>query len=272
MHSDEELTDILGARIKSRDTIHQWPLSCVQKIILENGNQMVYKSQLPPTVESDFYENAVTGLLPAHRVIGKLGNCDTMDIEWIDAPLLSEKGLDTNELIGHGKRITAQIRKIGGNLPVYLDIGSHDSWMHATHTTFEKLSALIKDGRFILSEKFPEKLRNWSSSDRIVEALTDDPRVIHGDLKADQVFLAGDEYRIIDWQRPYVAPSEVDLVSLLIDQHIEPRGIASKAVIDIFWFLCLHWAVEAQYTLFPDRRWPLFNQWASEAIGNILDE
>jgi hypothetical protein len=41
---------------------------------------------------------------------------------------------------------------------------------------------------------------------------------------------------------------------------------ASRAAIDIFWFLRLHWAVEAQYTLFPDRRWPLFNQWASEAI------
>lgn len=272
MHSDEELSEILGARIISRDTIHQWPLSCVQKIVLENGKQLVYKSQLPPTVECDFYENAVTGLLPAHRVIGKLGKSDTMLIEWIDAPLLSENAQAANELSEHGKKITAQISSIGGNLPVYLDIGSHDAWMNVANETFEKLRALIKDGRFILDEKTPEELRIWSSSDRIIAILTADPHVIHGDLKADQVFLTGDGYRIIDWQRPYIAPPEVDLVSLLIDRHIEPRGIVSKEVIEIFWFLHLHWAVEAQYTIFPDRRWPLFNQWASEAINNILAE
>jgi hypothetical protein len=32
----------------------------------------------------------------------------------------------------------------------------------------------------------------------------------------------------------------------------------------------LHWAVEAQYELFPASRSPLFDDWAREAVGNIL--
>jgi aminoglycoside phosphotransferase (APT) family kinase protein len=44
--------------------------------------------------------------------------------------------------------------------------------------------------------------------------------VIHGDLKADQVFVTRAGYRVIDWQRPVVAPPEVDLVSLLVGQEV----------------------------------------------------
>jgi hypothetical protein len=273
MHSDQELADILGACIVSRNTIHEWPLSCVQKLTLDNGRDLIYKSQLPPTVEPDFYEHAVSRLLPACQVIGKLDDCDTMIIDWLDAPLLSDEVLSTNELIEHGKHIIAQIRDIGGDLPVYLNIGSDSAWLNTVQTTMEKLNILITDGRFNISDHNAlENLRRWSRSDQVLEAITCNPHVIHGDLKADQVFLVDGEYRIIDWQRPYVAPSEVDFVSLLINQHVEPYPIVKKAVIDIFWFLRLHWAIEAQFTLFPDKRWLLFNHWAMEAIENIFKE
>ena len=100
--------------------------------------------------------------------------------------------------------------------------------------------------------------------------ITADPRVIHGDLKADQVFVTPAGYRVIDWQRPVVAPPEVDLVSLLVGQEVDPYEFIDPQVAGIFWFLRLHWAVEAQYELFPATRWPLFDEWAREAVGNIL--
>jgi aminoglycoside phosphotransferase (APT) family kinase protein len=75
--------------------------------------------------------------------------------------------------------------------------------------------------------------------------------VIHGDLKADQVFVTPFGYCVIDWQRPIVAPPEVDLVSLLVGQEVDPYEFIDPQVVGIFWFLRLHWAVEAQYELFP---------------------
>ena len=47
LHSDQELASLLGAGILCRNTIHEWPLSCVQKVTLDNGKQLIYKSQLP---------------------------------------------------------------------------------------------------------------------------------------------------------------------------------------------------------------------------------
>ena len=241
LHSDQELASLLGAGILCRNTIHEWPLSCVQKVTLDNGKQLIYKSQLPPTVEPAFYEQAESALLPGHQLMGRFGDCDTMIIDWIDAPLLRDQGLNSHQLIEHGKRITAQIGDIVGDLPVYLDIGSERAWLEVAGSTMEKLSALITDGRFHFSNSdVLGNLQHWIRSDQVLETISCNPRVIHGDLKADQVFLLDDEYRIIDWQRPYIAPPEVDLVSLLVDLHIEPCHIVKQSVIDIFWFLRLH--------------------------------
>jgi hypothetical protein len=272
MHSDQELADIMGVSIVSRRTIHEWPLSCVQELVFRDGSRRIYKSQLPPTVEPEFYEQASPGLLPGHQALGKLGNCSAMLIDWIGAPLLSGLSLGDRELADHGKRIIARIGEIGGGLPAYLHIGSEEAWSGAVRDTLDKLDRLIAGRRFRLVH--PDTLRQvriWSRADHVLDAITRNPRVIHGDLKADQVFLLDDGYRIIDWQRPYVAPPEVDLVSLLVDRHADPRPYAAGAAIGIFWFLRLHWAVEAQHGLFPGKRWPLFDQWASEAIMHILE-
>ena len=64
-------------------------------------------------------------------------------------------------------------------------------------------------------------------SESVLEVINDS-HIIHGDLKADQVFMLGDEYRIIDWQRPYRAPAEVDLVSLLVDRKVEPERFCEQ--------------------------------------------
>jgi hypothetical protein len=88
---------------------------------------------------------------------------------------------------------------------------------------------------------------------------------------AEQVFVRADGYRVIDWQRPVVAPPEVDLVALLVRAGLDPRPYVDATTVRVFWFLQLHWAVEAQAHLFPERRWPLFDQWAAEAVGHILE-
>jgi aminoglycoside phosphotransferase (APT) family kinase protein len=102
------------------------------------------------------------------------------------------------------------------------------------------------------------------------DAVAAGSRLTHGDLKSDQIFVTSDGYRVIDWQRPVVAPPDVDLVSVLVDSGIDPGEYVGAAVRRLFWFLRLQWAVVAQFDLFPGRRWPLFDRWAAEATGEIL--
>lgn len=273
MHTDDELAEILRTGIVERKTIHEWPLSCVQQLILDNGTKLIYKSQLPPTVELRFYENASTKLLPDCRTLGKLGKCDIMLLEWIDAPLLSSKICSDMELVKHGKRVIEEIGGINGVLPVYMDIGSTEAWSNVVSDYLETLKKLVSDGKFnSVQPEAVEQLKHWASSDKVLLMITKNPQVTHGDLKADQIFVTEDGYRIIDWQRPVMAPPEIDLVSLLIGQGVDPLRFVDATVVGIFWFLHLCWAIEAQYFLFPDSKWPIFNQWASEAIFHILEQ
>jgi hypothetical protein len=278
LHSDDELAETLGVGIAERETIHAWPLSCVQRLLLEDGTRLIYKSQLPPTVEPEFYERASSPLLPGHRMLDRLGDCGTMAFEWIDAPLLRDEARSDAELIHHGKQVVAQIGEIRGKLPVYLDIGSAGAWSAVGEVALEKLRKLIRDGRFGSTDlDAVDRVQRWAASARVVETVSEGPRVIHGDLTAEQVFVTGDGYRVIDWQRPVLGPPEVDLVALLVGAVTDrsaardPRRHVDAAVVGVFWFLRLYWAVEAQFDLFPEFRGALFDQWSAEAIAHILE-
>jgi hypothetical protein len=271
LHSNNELSELLGSAIATRKTIHEWPLSCVQQLVLEDGTKLVYKTQLPPTVEPPFYQYATSPLLPRHRLLGKLGQCETMTMEWIDAPLLSNLATNETSLVEHGKQLIAQIGVIEGNCPAYLDIGTAQTWLATAQEILEKLQHLISNKRFLLvDEGVVEQLQVWMNDAAVMDGITAQPRITHGDLKADQVFVTENGYRVIDWQRPVIAPPETDLVSLLVEQHVDPRPYVSVYIIQLHWFLRLHWAVTAQHDLFPGKRWPLFDQWAKEAVGQLF--
>jgi hypothetical protein len=50
----------------------------VQQVRLANGRRLIYKSQLPPTVEPEFYQAASSALLADHRLLETLGKSRTM--------------------------------------------------------------------------------------------------------------------------------------------------------------------------------------------------
>jgi hypothetical protein len=311
LHSDAELAEALGASIVERQTIHEWPLSCVQRVVLEGGERLVYKAQLPPTREPAFYEHAVSSLLTGHRFLAKVDECEIMTLDWIDAPLLRDAVLSEGEWVGHGRELVAQIGAIDGAPPVYLNIGSKEAWSSVVEAMLGMLERLIGSGRFSsIRQERVDVLRQWAESQAVHDCITERPRLIHGDLKAGQVFLEGDGesifgsdvprgdslgvafplrkatratvgrstpvpkmlYRVIDWQRPVIGPPDVDLVSLLVAQGIDARAHATRETIGVFWFLFLRWAVVAQAELFPDFAGPLFGKWAAVAVRQILDE
>lgn len=271
LHTREELENLLQSPVAARTTLHEWPLSCVQLLELGDGRKLVYKTQLPPTVEPAFYKQASSALLTGYRSLGLLEHCSVMLLDWIDAPLLSTVTAGAEVLVMHARQLINEIGCITGNLPVYLDIGSVASWHAVNGHTFAQLEKLVQEGIFhFRTANIVDRLAQWSRSAAVLQTITAGCRVIHGDLKADQVFLLPGGYRVIDWQRPVIAPPETDLVTLLFSLGVDPRPYAGAAVVQLACFLRLHWAVEAQCNLFPGFRGALFRQWAAEAIRGIL--
>jgi hypothetical protein len=64
VHDDKQLEEILNSKIISRQKLHQWPLSYVEKVKLKDNVQFVYKSQnSDASVENEFYSKVKNAIL-----------------------------------------------------------------------------------------------------------------------------------------------------------------------------------------------------------------
>jgi len=271
LHSDSALEAILGKRIVSRETIHQWPLSTVQAIILEDQTRFAYKAQIPPTVEKAFYECARSPLLPKHIDTGMLDDTQTMLLDWIHAPRLDQLDVNSTQKIAIGKAILESIGQIKGDLPCYLDLGTRSNWRNFCNHALSAMNELVKIERLqrVTTEGISAFERCIDHPD-LLTYIDKESRLIHGDLTAGQIYWAEDAQFVIDWQRPIIAPAQVDLATLLINLKINPIAYVAREAIQVHWILLLNWAVFAQGKLFPEQRWPVFDEWVSTALTNLV--
>jgi Phosphotransferase enzyme family len=271
MADDAELGAALGSPVVERETVHAWPLSWVQRVTLADGRLLAYKSERPPTVEPAFYAAASSPLLAAHQDLGELEGCATLTIEWIDAPALASLPAAGDAFLAQARRATDAIARIDRDVPVRMDLGSRDGWTAVVAWTLERLAALSADGRLpSVSARDVARVTAWAQADATVaraEALGG--VVVHGDLAADQVFLVAGRHRVVDWQRPILGPPGMDLASILIRARRDPAPHVDPHAIAAFWLHLLNWAVTAQFELWPNRKLPLFDQWAGWAVAGL---
>lgn len=90
LHSDAALEANLGRRISERVTLHEWPLSRVERIITTSGS-WVYKTQRPPSLEAAFYDAARSDLLLAVNRLRPLAKGHTHLITRVHRPASTKK-------------------------------------------------------------------------------------------------------------------------------------------------------------------------------------
>ena len=255
---DAELADQLGAAVVHRETVHSWPLSWVERVRLADGRTYACKTQLPPTVEPEFYARARSPLLPAYVRV----TAGTIALDWIEAPLLATVR-DTGELLAHGRAVVGEIARLPADLPTYLDIAGEAAWRNEVEWALEGLATFAR-----VDPVAVDGLRTWAAQPEVLRLIDGPARLVHGDLTPHQVFLTSDGYRVIDWQRPVRGPSEVDLVALLVHSGVDPAPHLDPAAIGIHWLLLLHWAVRGDRDVAPGL--PLFRAWVKAAVVHIL--
>ena len=251
LHSDAELAPILPAPLTGRETLHEWPLSCVQRLTLADGSRWIYKAQTTEGVEAAFYARARSPLLPGCRDLGVYQNTRTLLFEYIDAPLLSQSSLSEQEVLAHADRLEAAIAQIAGDPPVYQNLGMFERWQAFTVRACRELDTLITDGRFVQvrKESLPPLL-DWAGSDTVRAAFAV-TALAHADLSAENVFLTKDGYRVIDWQYPRRIPAGFDRVALLESFGLDPLRHVTAELVGIHCFVRLAWFADCQARLFP---------------------
>lgn len=252
LHSNAELCEIMPFPVIERVMLHEWPLSCVQKLTLADGTRLIYKAQVMEGVEPDFYEHIHSTLLPAHHLLGTYKNTTMLYLEFIDAPRMDHLLFDEQEIVRHGQNLSAEIRQINREVPVYADLSSPALWDVFVDETLAKLSRLVESGQFQRVKTVTlSRLAAWARAPHVIEAIRDSPGLAHADLSGENVFLTPAGYKVIDWQYPRLAPFGFDLASFLDYMGCDPYQYVDAAVVDIVWFVRLAWFVESKTHLFP---------------------
>lgn len=116
LHGDDELGPLAGGAIVERVTLHEWPLSCVQRLTLADGRKLIYKTQYGPTVEPEVYACVQSDLLPwaetVYRAAGHAGRHACMLIEYVDAPTLEDLHPSEEDAVRVGREMQGRIAEI----------------------------------------------------------------------------------------------------------------------------------------------------------------
>ena len=253
LHDDRELEKLVGGTFVERKTIHHWPLSNVQRLVLSDGRKFIYKAQAGPTVEGKFYANARSPLLVQSRILYDSDGYLCLLLEHVEAPNLKELKLSEAETLATAREVSGQIAQIEGDLPSVLDIGGAGKWGVFVGETIGMLDKLVQDGKFkATDESAVRRIELLTKSDLVLEEIAGPSAYLHGDFGGDNVLKLPDGYRVIDWTRPRWGPAELDYVDTLMNEGFNPlrhfsRGLATVAV-----FIRINWFAQCQLQWFKE--------------------
>jgi hypothetical protein len=258
LHDNRELEQYIHGSVYQRVTLHEWPLSCVQRVVHYDARRYIYKAQSEPTVEAEFYAAARSKLLVGARTLYREGPYACLLLEHLEAPRLEDLHLGEEEAQVATRLILDEIAHIAPArarqaLSHYLDLSTPKKWAGLVKATQARLEALVEAGTFCqVSRAAARDLENWASIPAVLNLYAGPVGLAHGDLTGDNVFVLQDgSYRVIDWQRPILAPAAVDRVALLQSLGCDAAKHTSEGALRMRNFLLIHWCVECARRWFP---------------------
>jgi len=252
LHDNEELASILGTSIEERATLHEWPLSCVQRIRMSDASTIIYKVQAGPSIEPQFYNEASSSLLVSFRTIEHNDAHDALILENIDAPCLSDITMDTDEALRLIADITNQISQIEGNLPYLFKIGNLIDWGSFTSSLIRDLETLVQCGTFKkVDYQGIDIIASYCNDSSVTSAIQARSGLVHGDLNCGNIIMHPEGMKVIDWQRPIYGPIELNRANLLESLGIDAKQYVANGVMNLMYILKISWLTQCALHWFP---------------------
>lgn len=254
LHEDHELQTLLGEPVLARETLHEWPLSCVQQLTLTSGRTLIYKAQFGPTREPAFYAAARSPLLVQAQTLWRHGDHVCMVMAKAPGQPLHSGLLTQAQAVALGRGLVGQIQKIKGDPPAYLDVGNVAWWRNYVHTVAKTLRNLVASAQFRQTTLAAiNQLAPAAEQPAVIDAVLTDVGYVHGDLTAENVIMheraaaCPDEqadYSVIDWQRPLRGPTALDLYRFLLSLDIDPQPYCAPGLWAVDRILRIGWLTE----------------------------
>ena len=94
-----------------------------------------------------------------------------------------------------------------------------------------------------------QSLRRWPHGDTALEAVQRHPGHVHGD---NLFVLPDDSCRVIDWQRPFLGPTELDIASMMDSLGFDPLHHVPPGIVQIRHFMLIHWITTCAVHWYPE--------------------
>ncbi len=252
LHDDAELETLLGAPLRERVTLHEWPLSCVQRVTLADGRRWIYKAQREPSVEAQFLARANSSLLPAARTLWQSETQAALAWVYLDGAPFDPAGHSEADILRLGRELCAQIAALPADLPVYLDVSSLPRWRRVMKAVLANLAGFIRAGLYTRLQLADVVDLERAAFSPALEKLFQQPaRLAHGDLSAENIIILPEGPRVIDWQYPRLAPPGLDWVIFLRSAGLDARRHAAPGALLLRDLLAVHWFSECTRRWFP---------------------
>jgi hypothetical protein len=266
--TNAKLATHLGTSIVMRETLHQWPLSCVERVTLADGTTRICKSISGPLLEPEFYRSVSSDLLPRCEVLHHDGKYAVLLLEDVNAPRADHLELTPADAFALADRVTRRIQALPRPYPVFMDLSSPARWRTIADSMCARLADLIAAGDFgSLQPGDVARVHRACQSPRLLAVLGAEAGLIHADLNAENLFVAGDKIKVIDWQFPRLGPRGVDIATFLLSRGIEPADFVDGAYVALLHLLRMEWFVQCTVRWFPAGRETYARQ-----IGGDLEE
>jgi len=271
LHDDEELEPLTGEPVAKRATIHEWPLSCVQRVTCPSGATHIYKAQAGPTVEPDFYRCARSPLLlPVQFLPSDHGPAGLLMPD-VQTPRLEDLELDEPDALAAVEAVLAGVAAIEGELPALRDIRTPALWLAYGEAAVADLRSLIDADTFRQTTgPMVDQVEACVHSPAVLAALDGPAGYVHQDLWAENVLVVDGGYRIIDWQRPVWGPIALDRFTLVDSLGLDPAAHVSLGARQMHTLLLIGWLAEAACRLFPIGA-PLYDPAIVDKIAQLAD-
>jgi hypothetical protein len=222
LHDDAELAAVLKSPIVRRTTIHQWPMSCVQRLECASGPTRIYKVQAPPTIEPTFYERARSPLVVGAQTLPLPDGPAALLLEDVRAPRLCDRPVSAERAVAVVDDLLDRIRQIAGDLPAYDDIRTAAGWEACSQRILANLRVLGEAGHPDYPAAVVDEVQRRCNSAEVRDVLAAPMGYVHDDLLATNVLVVADGYRVVDWQRPILGPVDLDRATLLESLGVDP--------------------------------------------------
>lgn len=253
--TNNEIGDILDLPITERETLAQWPLSCVEKITCGNGSSWIVKANHEPCdIEGHFYArvNHPNVIKPVHiQNTSPYQNIIYRYIEGFSYDVVNlNKKRDTETCFRNDfQPLLSSINQ--PDLPVYLKIDTKDDFLNNFNNTLNRLSQLVETGIFnLIKNDELDLLSRIIESDLTIKIATKNTSLVHGDFTVDNILIDMDNNSLIilDWQRPIYG-------SQLIDEYsfVKSRGFVPDPPVQLIGSLVqINWLVDCTVNWFPE--------------------